>query len=91
MADEQFLRASRVDDILKNQPNVPTSVLDTIVRSANAHWTGNSRKKLSFSPFEDRDPIVKMLKSASYQRISHLHHRLLLEEIVRKLRNRLHY
>ena len=55
------------------------SHFDTMVCSANSHWSGNLRNKLSFEPFDES--MKSALQSLSCQLLTHEHHQLLLEEM----------
>ena len=61
-------------------PNLKMSHYDTMVRSANSHWSGNLRNKLSFEPFDES--MKSALQLLLCQLLTHEHHRLLLEEMM---------
>ena len=47
----QFLCNTIIDVTLESTPSIPMSCFETIIRSANTHWKGNSRDNLVFDPY----------------------------------------
>ena len=68
------------DSMEAASPNLKMSCFDTMVRSANSHWSGNLRNKHSFEPFDET--MKAALQSSSLQLLTHKHHQLLLEEMM---------
>ena len=75
-----FVRTKIFESMEAASPNVKMSRFDTMVRSANSHWSGNLRNKLCFEPFDDS--MQSALQSSSVHLLTHEHHRLLLEEMM---------
>ena len=49
----QFIRKKSIDSMESDLPEIKMSRFDTIIRSANSHWSGSARKNLVFDPFDE--------------------------------------
>ena len=75
----QFVCNASIDSMKEASTTIPMSRFDTIIQSANGHWSGNNRKKLTFEPFAT---LKSILMESHNQLLTHEHHCLLLEEMM---------
>ena len=72
-----FIRNKFFDSMESNIPKIKMSRFDTMIRSANSHWSGSARKNLIFDPF---DNMESALLNPSHQLLTQKHHWILFEE-----------
>ena len=67
-----FIQNKFFESMEATSPDLKMSRFNTMVRSANSHWSGNFRNKLSFEPFNES--MKSALQLSPCQLLAHEHH-----------------